>query len=123
MKILVDMNLSPRWSGLLSEAGWETKHWSAAGKPGASDREILDYAAANDYVVLTHDLDFGAILAVTHGKKPTVVQIRGEDVSLEGIGGQVVAALFHVQAELEAGALLTIETERARLRLLPLRKE
>jgi predicted nuclease of predicted toxin-antitoxin system len=39
-------------------------------RPDASDSDILGYAAANDYVVLTQDLDFGAILAITHGKKP-----------------------------------------------------
>jgi hypothetical protein len=46
-----------------------------------------------------------------------------EDVSAEIIGKQAVAALRHVQAELEAGALLTIKADRTRLRLLPLRTE
>lgn len=41
----------------------------------------MAYARSNNYVVLTHDLDFGAILAATHGEKPSVVQIRAEDVS------------------------------------------
>jgi len=27
MKLLVDMNLSPEWVGVLKEAGWETVHW------------------------------------------------------------------------------------------------
>jgi predicted nuclease of predicted toxin-antitoxin system len=71
-------------------------------------------------VVLTHDLDFGAILAITHGKKPSVVQIRSDDVTPEGILEQVFAALRHVEADLERGALVTIEPDRTRLRLLPL---
>jgi predicted nuclease of predicted toxin-antitoxin system len=74
-------------------------------------------------VVLTHDLDFSAILAVTHGKKPSVIQIRSEDVSAEFIGKQTVAALRHMQAELEAGALLTIEPGHTRLRSLPIQSE
>ena len=123
MKLLVDMNLSPRWVALLQGAGWEALHWSAVGQPTARDSEIMTFAAANDYVVLTHDLDFSAILAVTHGKKPSVIQIRSEDVSAEFIGKQTVAALRHVQAELEAGALLTIEPGRTRLRSLPIQSE
>jgi predicted nuclease of predicted toxin-antitoxin system len=123
MKLLVDMNLSPRWVASLVDAGWAAKHWSKIGDADASDSEILGYAAANDYVVLTQDLDFGAILAITHGKKPSVVQIRGVDITPESIAAQTVAALRHVQAELEAGALLTIEAERTRLRLLPLHTE
>jgi predicted nuclease of predicted toxin-antitoxin system len=123
MKLLVDMNLSPQWIPFLRDAGWEATHWSDVGKAEAGDAEIMAYAAAHDYVVVTHDLDFGAILAVTHGKKPSVVQIRSEDVSPKIIGRQTVAALRHVQRELEAGALLTIESERIRLRLLPSKTE
>jgi len=123
MKLLVDMNLSPKWTGVFRDAGWEALHWSAVGQATARDSEIMAYAAANHYVVVTHDLDFSAILAVTHGKKPSVVQIRSEDVSAEIIGTQTVAALRHMQAELEAGALLTVEADRTRVRILPLQTE
>lgn len=121
MKFLVDMNLSPRWVGALASAGWHARHWSEVGKVNASDKEILSYAAANEYVLITHDLDFGTILAITHGKKPSVVQIRSMDVSPDLVTAQTIAALRIAEAELEAGALLTIEPDRARLRILPLR--
>ena len=75
MKLLVDMNLSKRWIALLANAGLEARHWSVLGKVDAPDTEIMAYPKAHDYVVLTHDLDFSAILAVTHGEKPSVVQI------------------------------------------------
>jgi predicted nuclease of predicted toxin-antitoxin system len=122
MKRLVDMNLSPKWIALLHDSGWEAVHWSAVGRADARDSKIMAYAAAKGYVVVTHDLDFGAILAVTHGKKPSVVQVRSEDVSSDIVGRQTVAALHHTQAELEAGALVTIEADRTRLRLLPLER-
>jgi predicted nuclease of predicted toxin-antitoxin system len=121
MKLLVDMNLSPRWIGVLSDAGFEAAHWSMLGAKNAPDTEIMAYAKATDSVVLTHDLDFGAILAATHGDKPSVVQIRAEDVSPDVIGKQVIAALQQMASELEAGALLTVEPNRTRLRVLPLR--
>jgi predicted nuclease of predicted toxin-antitoxin system len=121
MKFLVDMNLSPRWTALLTDAGWEAVHWSKAGKSTASDSEIVAYAAINDYVVITHDLDFSAILAATHGEKPSVVQIRAEDVGPLVIGPHLIAALRHTETELEAGALLTVDPSRTRVRLLPLK--
>ena len=80
----------------------------------------MAYANSHDYVVLTHDLDFGAILAATHGEKPSVVQIRAEDVSPDVIGKQVIAALRQMASELEEGALLTVDPNRTRLRVLPL---
>lgn len=123
MKILVDMNLSPRWVQLLRDAGWEAAHWSAVGEANATDSEITAYAAANNYVILTHDLDFGAILASTGQSIPSVVQIRAEDVSQEAVGKQTIAALRHLTPQLGAGALVTIESDRTRLRLLPVKPE
>ena len=121
MKLIVDMNLSPRWVGLFTGAGIQAVHWSTIGRCNAQDSEIMAYATTNDYVVLTHDLDFGAILAATHGEKPSVVQIRAEDVSPDVIGLQVIAALRQMESDLEEGALLTVDPNRTRLRLLPLR--
>jgi predicted nuclease of predicted toxin-antitoxin system len=120
MKFIVDMNLSPAWATSLTNAGWEAKHWSEIGRADASDQEILEYALTNEFVVLTHDLDFGTILARTQGNKPSVVQIRAMDISPEAISKRTLAALRHVQSELEAGALLTIEADRSRVRSLPL---
>ena len=120
MTLLIDMNLSPRWVSLLVEAGFEAVHWSTLGRSNAPDTEIMAFAKANGYVVLTHDLDFGAILAATHGEKPRVVQIRSEDVSPNVIGKPVIVALRQMTAELEEGALLTVDPSRTRLRVLPL---
>lgn len=120
MKLIIDMNLSPRWVGVLSRVGIEAVHWSTLGAMNAPDSEIMAYASAKDYVVLTHDLDFSAILAATHGEKPSVVQIRAEDVSPDVIGKQVIAALLQMASELEEGALLTVDPSRTRLRVLPL---
>jgi predicted nuclease of predicted toxin-antitoxin system len=120
MKLLVDMNLSPRWVDLFIGAGLEAAHWAALGLRTASDAEIMSYARTHDYVVLTHDLDFGAILAATQGQKPSVVQIRADDVNPEAIGPSVLSAIGQAAAELESGALLTVDPDRARLRILPL---
>ncbi|MCL2831454.1 MAG: DUF5615 family PIN-like protein [Betaproteobacteria bacterium] len=120
MKLLVDVNLSPRWIDVLSSAGIEAAHWSVIGAVNAPDSVIMAYARSNDWVVLTHDLDFGAILAATHGEKPSVVQIRADDVSPDVIGKQIVGALQQMAADLEDGALITVDTNRTRLRLLPL---
>ncbi len=122
MKVLVDLNLSPRWIEWLKDSGFEAAHWSTVGDLTASDFEIMEYAAAHDYVVLTHDLDFSSVLAASRGATPSVVQVRAEDVGVEAIGSQVVAALRQAQGELKTGALLTIDHARTRLRLLPFRQ-
>jgi len=55
MKIVLDMNLSPKWVGVLTAAGYECIHWSKVGRPDASDREILNWARLNSFIVFTHD--------------------------------------------------------------------
>jgi predicted nuclease of predicted toxin-antitoxin system len=97
-------------------------HWSTIGSASAADVEIMRYAAAPGYCVLTNDLDFGSILAVTHGRKPSVIQIRSDNLHPDSIGKMVALALHQAAQELEDGALLTIDTNRIRLSLLPLNR-
>lgn len=121
MKILVDMNLSPGWVGYLAESGFEVAHWSTVGSPHASDAELMQWAAMHGYVVLTADLDFGAILAATHGSGPSVVQVRSDVLTPGVIGSAVVSALQQVRQELLDGALISVDAVRARVRILPLK--
>ena len=120
MKILIDMNLSPRWVGFFSNNNIESVHWSHVGSSGATDNEIMAYAKANGYAVFTHDLDFGAILAVTHNDKPSVVQIRIGDVDPSIAAHLVINALRAAAEEIKTGALITIDLNKTRIRILPL---
>lgn len=120
MKIVVDMNLSPRWVALLNAAGLDAVHWSDVGAPTARDEDIMAWAIAAEDVVLTHDLDFSAILAFTNHSKPSVVQIRAQDLNPDHIGAQVVTAIHQTQSELLAGAIVSVDPVHARLRMLPL---
>jgi len=54
----------------LAAKGHEAAHWSRMGALDAPDVEIMAFARKHGYVVLTHDLDFSAILAATHGENP-----------------------------------------------------
>ena len=119
MKILIDMNLPPRWAKVFAAESWEALHWSEVGAPTASDREIMAWARDNDYIVFTHDLDFSALLATTQGEGPSVIQVRTQNVLPEAIGTLVINAMKQFQHELKKGALITIDPHRARSRILP----
>jgi predicted nuclease of predicted toxin-antitoxin system len=111
--------VSPRVRGLLFE-GCGAVHWSAVGEATASDREIMQWARDNHRVVLTHDLDFGAILAATRTDGPSVAQIRAGDVRPEAMAPALVSVLRQYEGELNAGALLIVNEATSRVRLLPL---
>ncbi|GHV90683.1 hypothetical protein AGMMS50268_11860 [Spirochaetia bacterium] len=120
MKILVDMNLSPEWADYLIGNSLEAVHWSSCGSPDSPDTAIMTYAKEHNFVVLTNDLDFGTILALTHYEKPSVIQIRSGVLSPIRIGGSVTSAIKKLSTEIEQGALVTIDLNKIRLHLLPL---
>ena len=120
MRLLVDMNLSPELCARFRAAGHDAQHWSAIGAPNAPDKIIMDYAKTHRHVVLTHDLDFGAILAATRAEGPSVVQIRTEDVMSDKFVSLVLATLTRFEAELISGALVIVDEGRSRVRVLPM---
>jgi predicted nuclease of predicted toxin-antitoxin system len=120
MKLLIDMNLSPTWVRFLIEAGFEAIHWSEIDAGDAPDQDLLRWAADHQYVLLTNDLDFGAILAATQSRRPSVVQIRSDLLAPEAIGEAVLAAIRRAHQDILDGALLSIDPTRFRVRILPL---
>jgi predicted nuclease of predicted toxin-antitoxin system len=120
MKLLIDMNLSPEWADELQSYGWHAVHWSTVGDPAATDRTIMDWAREHDCVVFTHDLDFGAVLAVTRALGPSVIQVRTQDVMPKHLGPVLALILSQHQSMLEKGALLIVDEAKSRVRLLPL---
>lgn len=122
MKILIDMNLSPEWVKRFAEDQIESIHWSVVGNPSAPDTEIMRFARDHGYVVFTHDLDFGAILATTNANGPSVVQVRTQDVLSEDTMHLIVRILRSNETAIMTGALVTVDVARARIRILPLRR-
>jgi predicted nuclease of predicted toxin-antitoxin system len=122
MKILLDMNLSPDWVDALAAENIESIHWSAVGDPRARDTEIMDYSHANGYIVLTHDLDFGTILALTYAQGPSVIQVRTQDVLPSTLAAIVISVVKENEPALDRGALMVVDQARARMRILPLEK-
>jgi predicted nuclease of predicted toxin-antitoxin system len=123
MKLLVDMNLSPRWVQFLATKGVDALHWSAVGDARATDATIMRWAVDRGYTVFTHDLDFSAILATAGASGPSVLQVRAQDVSPEAIGEDVARVLGDHASAIDAGAIVTIDELGARVRILPIRRQ
>jgi predicted nuclease of predicted toxin-antitoxin system len=119
MKIVIDMNLSPDWVKVLGGAGWESVHWSTVGDVRATDEVIMSWARENGFIVFTHDLDFGVLLALTRAESPSAIQVHTQDIFPEVLGDRLVKILREHQPALEKGALLTVDEEKSRVRILP----
>lgn len=118
------MNLSPDWVGYLHSFGHDAVHRSSVGPADASDDDLVSWARTHDRAVLTSDLDFGTMLAMSGERRPSVVELRSASTLPDRIGPLVAQAISHAEADLLSGAILTVETGRLRLRILDLdRKE
>jgi predicted nuclease of predicted toxin-antitoxin system len=81
----------------------------------------MAYAREAGCVVFTHDLDFGALLAVTRADGPSVILVRTQDVT-PGVIGDLVHRVLTVHADaLGNGAVIAVDERAARVRILPIR--
>jgi len=119
MKFLIDMNLSPDWVDVFGRHGWQALHWSTVGDPRAQDHVIMEWARDHGYIVFTHDLDFGALLAATRAQGPSVVQVRAQDIMPSRLAIRLLKLLRHYESLLEKGALITVDETKDRVRILP----
>jgi len=120
MKILIDMNLSPEWVQEFKIHEIEAAHWSDVGQFDAPDAIIMEWARKNEYIVFTHDLDFGTALALTRAEKPSVIQVRTQNVTVSHLSKMIIPILKDYSDLIEKGALLVVEEDKNRLRILPL---
>lgn len=120
MKIPIDVNLSPLWISYFASAGLEAVHWVQIGSCSAPDSAILEYAGSRGMVLFTHDLDFGTLLSHRGLRGPSVIQVRGQDVLPASIGPVALQAISSARSHLEQGALVTVELNKCRVRILPI---
>ena len=119
-KILIDMNLSPAWVEILASDDIEAVHWSKVGAANAVDSEIMEFAQIHGFTILTHDLDYSAILAGNRRDRPSIIQLRTGKIIPDNAATMVINAMRQWAAEIEAGAILTIELNKSQVRILPL---
>lgn len=121
MRWLLNMNIPRRLKPLLESAGHPCRHAGDIGLERADDWDILEEAARQGEVILTHDLDYGRLLAFTRAAKPSVVIIRLSHPYPQLILRRLLAAWPLIEPPLTNGAVVVIEDTTVRIRLLPLR--
>jgi predicted nuclease of predicted toxin-antitoxin system len=121
VRFLVDANVSPRVALLLADAGHDAVAVRDVGLTAAPDDEILDWAFVDDRVIVSHDTDFGTLLAARRQVKPSFILVRSSDpLTADDVAGLILANLDSVSEELDAGAIVTFARGRLRVRRLPL---
>lgn len=120
MKFLVDMGISPRTVEFLNSLEHESVHVQALGMQCSPDSEILDKALRENYIILTHDLDFGELLAASQGSLPSVIIFRLKNMSPSRVNNYLNRILSLYSENLKQGALISVRDKNIRIRRLPI---
>jgi predicted nuclease of predicted toxin-antitoxin system len=121
MRWLLDQGLPCSSADLLRSQGLDAIHVSEIGMARASDMEIIQLAEQDDRVVVTLDADFHAILANSGKGKPSVIRIRKEGLKAPEICQMVLQVHKRFAASLLAGCVMTVTSDKARVRMLPIK--
>jgi predicted nuclease of predicted toxin-antitoxin system len=120
VKFLVDMPLSPALARWLAARGHDAAHASAVGLARASDGEILAHAGRESRTVVTADLDYPRLLALSGAAGPSLILFRGGNWN----EADVIARMQHLLDSLGESDLsrsvLVVERGRVRRRRLPI---
>jgi len=121
MKFLADMGISPRTVEFLRDSGLEAVHLSEEGLFLMEDDAILFKARTEGYVLLTHDLDFGELIAVSGAQLPSVIVFRLRNMRPENVNRHLIKIIEDYQGKLEEGVFISVTEGQARIRSLPLK--
>ena len=120
MKFLLNMNV-PRKLGRLMEAdGHKCRHVGEIAMERASDQSILAEAKQSGECVLTHDLDYGRLMAFSGESSPSVVIFRLRQTDADILFRQITSNWPEISEPLQLGAVVLLEEAATRIRGLPL---
>ena len=119
MRFLVDMCVDVRVADWLRSQGHDTVHLRDAGLHGLPNGEIFLKAASERRALLTFDLDFGEIAALTQGRLASVVVLRLHNTRFQNMIDRLSVVLLESAPALDRGAVISVEESRHRIRYLP----
>jgi predicted nuclease of predicted toxin-antitoxin system len=122
MKFLADMGISPRTVDFLQDMGHDATHLHEEGLDRLSDSNILAKARREMCVLLTHDLDFGELVAISKARLPSVVTFRLRNMRPSNVNRHLQATIEQHREALESGALITVTEGHIRVRRLPIER-
>lgn len=119
LKFLADIGISTKAVAFLRTHGYDAIHLIDEQLERLSDEQIIRKAKAEDRVVLTHDLDFGDLMAASGDTIPSIVIFRLPDMRPNNVNTHLMIVLYDYKELLHSGVILSVTQGRIRVRQLP----
>ena len=112
MRLLADVHISPMTVRHLNELGHDVVRVGEIMRSNAADREIVERAADDGRVVLTQDLDFSEIIALSGAQGPSLITLRLSDSRVGNVNRVLSTVLVQLESEISSGIVATVEDNR-----------
>jgi predicted nuclease of predicted toxin-antitoxin system len=121
IRLLADVHISPKTVADLQKQGYEIMRSSEVLPANAPDINILEFARTENWVVLTQDLDFSMLVALSRYSQPSLITLRLSSAKPDIVTQKLLDVLPQIEEALQEGSAITIQDESIRIRKLPVR--
>jgi predicted nuclease of predicted toxin-antitoxin system len=118
VRFLLNVNVPRDLGRRLGARGHECRHAADVGLARAPDSVIVDEARKAGETILTHDLDYGHLLAFSGRTSPSVIIVRTENTKPAYLEERFVSCWAGMERSLAEGAIVVIEDAALRIRPL-----
>jgi predicted nuclease of predicted toxin-antitoxin system len=123
MRFLADMGISPKTVDFLNALQHDVTHLHDQKLDSAPDSVILKKAREERRILLTHDLDFGELLAASGTVSPSVIIFRLRNMHPDRVNTSLNSIINKHAAILEQGVIISVDEGQIRVRMLPVGSE
>ena len=120
MKLLADVHISPHTVEVLQSLGHDIIRVNTILPNNATDEAIVAKALEDNRSILTQDLDFSTIIALSGRTFPSLISLRLASSRVENVNAVLQRVLPSLEHPVIEGAIATVEDERVRIRRLPM---
>lgn len=120
MRFLADMGVPSTVVAELCRMGHDAVHLREQGLHRLPDDEIFQKTIAEGRILLTFDLDFSEIVALSGNQQVGVVVFRLRNTRAHRVMERLEKVLTESSDALEKGAVVSVEDHRHRVRRLPI---
>ncbi len=121
LALIADVHISPLTVAALKSQNYAIQRTTELLPANATDREILELARIKHRVVLTQDLDFSMLVALSNYDQPSLITLRLSFGQPNLVTQRLLEVLPSLQQELMEGSVVTISDNAVRIRKLPIR--
>ena len=119
MRLLADVHISPTTVQYLNRLGHDAIRATSVLPPAAPDDDIVAKAIELGRAMLTQDLDFSDIVALSGKADPSLITLWLSDSRVENVNRVLASVLPTLEEEVDRGIIATVEDNRVRTRRLP----